>query len=202
MDKDTLKSFKGITLIALIVTIIVLLILAGIAISMISGNNGILTKTVDAKTKAADAAEFEKVRLAVGSSKIAGLGNVDENDLKQELNKEFGESNYKYEDGIITIGKNKYVITESDVVSDKGTNGIETVPAGYKGIYNVDDLNNIRNNTSGKYILMNDIYYLIDEIGENWEPIDKFSGVLNGNGKKICSLTYKGKLTRFTKKWR
>ena len=39
---------KGITLIALIITIIVLIILAGISIMMISGQNGILNKTAHA----------------------------------------------------------------------------------------------------------------------------------------------------------
>ena len=46
-----MKRNKGITLIALVVTIIVLLILAGVAIAMLSGENGILRKAVDAKTK-------------------------------------------------------------------------------------------------------------------------------------------------------
>lgn len=39
-----MKNQKGITLIALVITIIVLLILAGVAIAMLSGENGILTK--------------------------------------------------------------------------------------------------------------------------------------------------------------
>lgn len=44
-----LKENKGITLIALVITIIVLLILAGVSIAMIVGDNGILTKAGDAK---------------------------------------------------------------------------------------------------------------------------------------------------------
>ena len=43
------KYNKGITLIALVITIIVLLILAGISIAMLTGENGILTKGNDAK---------------------------------------------------------------------------------------------------------------------------------------------------------
>ena len=46
-----MKENKGITLIALVITIIVLLILAGVAIAMLSGENGILRKAADAKTK-------------------------------------------------------------------------------------------------------------------------------------------------------
>lgn len=38
------KKERGITLVALVVTIVVLLILAGVSISMVLGNNGIVTK--------------------------------------------------------------------------------------------------------------------------------------------------------------
>ena len=41
------RQNKGITLIALVITIIVLLILAGVAISMLSGDNGILNRASD-----------------------------------------------------------------------------------------------------------------------------------------------------------
>ena len=47
--EDTLNSSKGITLIALVVTIIILIILAGISISMLTGQNGILTRAAEAK---------------------------------------------------------------------------------------------------------------------------------------------------------
>jgi len=40
---------KGITLIALVITIIVLLILAGVAIATLTGDNGILTKAASSK---------------------------------------------------------------------------------------------------------------------------------------------------------
>ena len=43
------KEVKGITLIALVITIIVLLILAGVSIAMLTGNNGILTQASNAK---------------------------------------------------------------------------------------------------------------------------------------------------------
>ena len=50
---------KGITLIALVITIIVLLILAGVTIATLAGENGILTRASDAseKTKQANAEE-------------------------------------------------------------------------------------------------------------------------------------------------
>ena len=42
----------GITLVALVITVIILLILAGVAVSMITGESGIFNKTSEAKTKA------------------------------------------------------------------------------------------------------------------------------------------------------
>ena len=42
--KKEIKSNGGITLVALVVTIIVLIILAGVSISLVLGNNGIVTK--------------------------------------------------------------------------------------------------------------------------------------------------------------
>ena len=46
-----IKKTKGITLIALVVTIVVLLILAGVSINMVLGENGIVTKAKDARDK-------------------------------------------------------------------------------------------------------------------------------------------------------
>ncbi len=60
----TFKMKKGITLIALVVTIIVLLILAGVSISMLTGQNGILNRAKEAKenTELAQAEEEEKMQ--------------------------------------------------------------------------------------------------------------------------------------------
>ena len=57
------KSTKGITLIALVVTIIVLLILAGVSIAMLTGNNGVLTQGNRAKEEQAHAAVKEGIML-------------------------------------------------------------------------------------------------------------------------------------------
>ena len=57
------KSTEGITLIALVVTIIVLLILAGISIAMLTGNNGVLTQGKRAKEEQAHAAVREGIML-------------------------------------------------------------------------------------------------------------------------------------------
>jgi len=52
-----MKNNKGITLVALVVTIVVLLILAGVSINLVLGNNGIIAKAQEAKTKQAEASQ-------------------------------------------------------------------------------------------------------------------------------------------------
>ena len=82
---------SGVTLIALIITIIVLLILAGVTIAMIVGDNGILNQAANAKIQTEQASIIEAIELAYSdyevemktidleqgdSSKLASLGNV------------------------------------------------------------------------------------------------------------------------------
>lgn len=62
-----MKNQKGITLIALVITIIVLLILAGVSIAMLTGENGLLTKAGNAKTQTNEAEAKEAVTIAVGT---------------------------------------------------------------------------------------------------------------------------------------
>ena len=59
---------KGITLIALVITIIVLLILAGVSIAMLTGQNGVLTRATDAEDDTQRAAIAEKVNMAIQSA--------------------------------------------------------------------------------------------------------------------------------------
>ena len=58
-----MRNQKGITLIALVITIIVLLILAGVSIAMLAGDNGVLTKASDSKIVNALGAKKDEVVL-------------------------------------------------------------------------------------------------------------------------------------------
>ena len=60
-----MKNQKGITLIALVITIIVLLILAGVSIAMLTGQNGILTRATESNTETIQAEVEEKINLAL-----------------------------------------------------------------------------------------------------------------------------------------
>ena len=61
---------RGITLIALVVTIVVLLILAGISVSMLTGQNGILNKAAEAKEKTEISSKDEQRKLAQAEALI------------------------------------------------------------------------------------------------------------------------------------
>ena len=64
------KKERGITLVALVVTIVVLLILAGVSISMVLGNNGIVTKAQSSQAAQDKAYAKEVVESALKSVQI------------------------------------------------------------------------------------------------------------------------------------
>ena len=82
------KNARGITLIALVITIIVLLILAGITINALSGENGIITKSKEAKIKTEKSRTIEKINLAILTAMTKGDGDIDNATLREELEKE------------------------------------------------------------------------------------------------------------------
>ena len=86
MNQRTKKLEKGITLIALVITIIVLLILAGVTINALTGENGLLSKAIGAKENTQKAEAEELVKLALSAS-YNNSGKVDVDQLKNNLNK-------------------------------------------------------------------------------------------------------------------
>ena len=58
-----MKNNKGITLVALVVTIVVLLILAGVSINLVLGNNGIIVKAKEAQRKSAEASQNDLIGM-------------------------------------------------------------------------------------------------------------------------------------------
>ena len=127
-----IKQKKGITLIALVITIIVLLILAGISISMLTGDNSILQKATDAKTNTDNANEKEQIQLAV-------LGSYNES---TELEIETLNSNIKNNISGVTTDEatefpltvtytatgNSYTVDENGIVKNNIPNNIEITP--------------------------------------------------------------------------
>ena len=108
LSLDRIKTSKGITLIALVITIIVLLILAGVTIATLTGENGILTKAQEASEKTKQANAEEQVQLAVvGSMGTDGILNL------ENLNKELEQIGAYYNGNPISTAGNK--IEEGDL---------------------------------------------------------------------------------------
>ena len=89
---NKLKEQKGITLIALVITIIVLLILAGVSIAMLTGENGILNQANKAKTETGYKGAEEKVKLAIMGAR-ADDGQMTVAELKTEVGYQGGSAN-------------------------------------------------------------------------------------------------------------
>ena len=128
-QKRMQKNSKGITLIALVITIIVLLILAGVTIATLTGDNGILTQAGKAKDKTTEAESIERVQVEVAGS--SGLdGTIDKDQLNKNLGNiaglKIGESNFGGENIVkelpATVTLNGY-----DIGID-ANGGVEKIP--------------------------------------------------------------------------
>ena len=103
-QKQNMKN-KGITLIALVVTIVVLLILAAVSISMLTGENGVITQAQDAKDKTEIGEEKEQVQLAATAAKgKTNWGEITEDNFRAELDNNIGSGKY-------TLSKNGDIFT-------------------------------------------------------------------------------------------
>ena len=88
-----MKRISGITLIALVVTIIVLLILAGVTLSLVIGNNGIVNRASDAKEQMKIGEEKEGIGLAAIEVNISDKGYTEltEQNFQKAIDNRFGE---------------------------------------------------------------------------------------------------------------
>lgn len=126
---NTKKRNKGITLIALVITIIILLILAGVTIVTLTGENGILTRASEASEKTSIGQEIEQIKLAIldvtsNNMEISNSNEWNSSDLLSSLKNQNPDSDvevsskrpgedYLY---LVTIGNNKYGITKDNQV--------------------------------------------------------------------------------------
>ena len=175
--KEELKyGKKGITLISLVVTIIVLLILAGVTIATLTGNNGILTRASEAKEKTEEAQEKEGLELAVTSSQMEDVNTLEitEEKLSDAIKQQFGNNkNFSITDngdGSFLVNMNDtqrmyYIDETGEVIYQSKMLKISTA----------DELKAFRNDVNsgntydGWYVyLENDITL---DINEEWEPI-------------------------------
>lgn len=103
------KENKGITLIALVITTIVLLILVGVTIATLTGDNGILTKASEAKIKTEEKEEDELRKLTAieASTNLKNTTYTDKNNVVVTIPKGFAVSQVEgeniVEDGLVII---------------------------------------------------------------------------------------------------
>ena len=100
-----MKNQEGVTLIALAVTIIVMLILAGVSISALTGNSGISKNAENARLQNELGSIIEKINLAISESFMDDV-NVDK--MKVLIDKgyiiENKNENYDYVDASVVLG--------------------------------------------------------------------------------------------------
>ena len=174
----------GITLIALIVTIVVLLILAGVAISMLTGENGIINQALQAKEQNEIAEEKEKLELAVQAAKTkTEWGEITEDNLKTELDTNIGSGKYNLDKDVklyvvtYTESKRSYYIDENgkvgEVVEREGLkvgDYINYMPDENIEGYTSDKLTEtITGSTSNTSTITQDSQYAKDGTGMTWQ---------------------------------
>ena len=107
--KQLIKTSNGITLIALVITIIVLLILAGVTIATLTGDNGILTQAGNAKEQTEKADIIERAKIEIVGVQSENNGELPKEDLDRIL-KSYDK------DGTIRIDDegNRYIVTSKN----------------------------------------------------------------------------------------
>lgn len=161
---------RGITLIALVITIIVLIILAGVTIGLVIGNNGILTRTSSAKEQNTIESIKEKLELVKASDYIKedGISSIDTyfNTLEKE----------KIE---------PYIVTNKEKMAE--TTAIIEVDSKYSFIITIESKNGINIKYEGKIEEIDRTSPIIEinVTGENLQtafPL-KISATVKSNGK-------------------
>lgn len=127
---NKIKSTKGITLIALVITIIVLLILAGISIVILTGDNGLLNKAKDTKTATEIAKIKEEIQTDISGKQAENEGNISDDTLKGILEKYgvLSEAEEKLIDKTLTTTKGNYEIKVADIFNGTTVKDIPKEP--------------------------------------------------------------------------
>lgn len=100
---EKVREQKAITLIALVITIIVLLILASVSIAMLTGENGILTKATTAKESAQRAEVIERAQIDIVAAQAENDGKITAPKLREVLNKYFDNAPETLPDDLSTV---------------------------------------------------------------------------------------------------
>ena len=209
--KKTKRKNKGITLIALVITIIVLLILAGVTIASLSGDNGILTRAAEGKEKTNKANFDEKVTIVSTELKMGYETDTPVANPKIFLEGKFeevidnGDNSYTVKDNpyeaiidvqgnkknTVEVGKISTETQKNNYTDEEGNKA--TIPQGFtivpgcetisKGLVISDDPNDIEANTEK---IANGAQFV-------WIPVDNIDDMVGGMDKTDINARW-GKL--------
>ena len=125
MKTKEINKNSGITLIALVVTILIILILAGVTIATLTGHNGIIKNATSAKQSSEKSSIFEQINIATKSAVSTKTLKINEIKFKQALTNNLGQEGTAYtitgnnEKGWIVTSKNhSFIINEEAKIWD------------------------------------------------------------------------------------
>ena len=194
---------NAITLISLIITVIILMILAGIVVSALMGDNGLITRAKDTKNKTQEAQIKEKIEMVIQEIRIDEVSNSKTFNMQiliekipQKLNditiEEDGEEaigeyegyNYRIKNNyeVIIEGKSnikiKTEIIPKEYTKENATMQVE-ITSNESPIKEVQEPKGLTKNSEGKYVVTQNGKYKFVIETENGEKIEKVVTVNN-----------------------
>ena len=177
-----------------------LLILAGVSIAMLTGENGILNQATNAKEKTIEAEDKEKIQIAINESQISNSGyqKLTEENLQKEIDEQFetGEvrvyANEKNAFSFIFQNKESNYRLEKDGTLNKIDIALK--------INNVEEFRNFMNEVNSGNTYEGQYVYLLENIdleNQEWDVIGSytdgttnkpFAGIFEGNNRTISGL--------------
>ena len=139
-----LNKKSGITLIAFIITIIILLILAGVVVNLSMGENGIIAKTQIAANTYQNAQEKEKIQIAKAENEIEnyvdGNRSVSEDRIREIIGEEISnalssEISDAITDAIANANKEEVLWTNPNPTADFGAQTVSWTSTEYNRVY-------------------------------------------------------------------
>ena len=167
---------KGITLIALVITIIILLILAGVSVAMLTGKNGIIQQAINAKEKTEIAIVQEKVDLWLGEN---NMYSSSKKVSKPKTEKEFLEQLIIEDENI----EKENIDKQNKVININGEKISYMISEGTKSGVNILDIYDSTGVDNTKLQIGDFVNYYAGDWTQ--EELDATSGIQISNGRII-----------------
>lgn len=198
-----LREKHGITLVALVITIIVLLILAGVTVELLIGENGILSSARSANKNTILTQIEEKIKLALIASRMNAENGfkINETIFEEELKNSFGEELVIKKQGennslpwMVTINKYKFKINSNETLeeinearnySSLDMAQITSTSDGDTGLFYLRNL--VNENANYKYTESTKAYYWLSTVltarSNNFLAMTWYNGYFDGTNE-------------------